>query len=67
MAQARGQAVHGGPLHDLADKRSLAIHLGGVWHTGSDGRLHRINFPSIAVLSRWKRSDLEEEHRLMHE
>ena len=57
---------HDGPYHDVPSKRGLAIHL-GFPHTGPDGRVRRVTEPSAAYRSRWRRDELEREHRDLHE
>lgn len=65
IAPARAPGEHGGPYHELPDKRTLAIHLGVPHHIGAS--VLRIAYPSAAVRSRWRLDDLRAEHRSMHE
>ena len=57
--------THGGPVHDVRSKHDLAEHL-SERHLGSDGHVRSITFPTASELRRWRREELDNEHRDLH-
>jgi hypothetical protein len=58
--------AHDGPYHEVGSKKGLAIHI-GFPHVGPDGRTRRVATPTAAYRSRWRRDELEREHRSLHD
>lgn len=57
-------APHGGEHHAISDKRALAHHIGEPHLQGNRSR--KVAFPDVTVRSRWRKDELEREHRILH-